>query len=76
MYKYSLRDEASQVYIDEKNQSSEKSGSTEMGNREWFWTIKPINTADGMLRALDVIVWQDINKKNPLLTVRTYAAVK
>lgn len=54
--------------------SAPQSGTSEMGGREWFWTIKPINTADGMLRAIDVIVWQDENKKSPLLTVRAYVA--
>lgn len=56
--------------------ASEKNGSSEMGGRDWFWTIKPVDTTDGMLRALDVIVWQDDKKQSPLLTVRTYVASK
>lgn len=56
--------------------SAEKNGNSEMAGRVWYWTIKPVDTSDGMLRALDVIVWQDDNKKNPLLTVRTYVAGK
>ncbi len=60
----------------ETSNISEKSGSSEMGGRNWHWTIKPIDTSDGMLRAIDVIVWQDDRKLNPYLTVRTYVAGK
>lgn len=62
------------LMLDDAILTSEKNGSSDMAGREWFWTIKPIDTADGLLRALDVIVWQDENKRSPLLTVRSYVA--
>ncbi len=52
--------------------SSEKSGKEEMAGKEWYWTIKPVKTSDSMLRAIDLIVWSDEQKRNPLTTVRTY----
>ena len=62
--------------IDGSSISSEKNGSSEMAGREWYWTIKPIDTSDGMLRAIDVIVWQDDKKRDQLLMVRTYVSGK
>lgn len=52
--------------------SSEKNGKEEMAGKDWHWTVKPIQTSDSMLRAVDIIVWSDERKQNPLTTVRTY----
>lgn len=64
------------LLLNDSAPTSEKNGNSKMGGRDWFWTIKPVDTSDGLLRALDVIVWQDEFKRNPLLTVRTYVAAK
>ncbi len=58
--------------LQESVPSSEKSGKEKMAGKEWHWTIKPVKTSDNLLRAVDVIVWSDERKKDPLTTVRTY----
>ncbi|WP_028024304.1 type II secretion system minor pseudopilin GspI [Enterovibrio calviensis] len=58
--------------LEGKALSSEKNGNSEMAGRKWFWTIKPTATADNMLRAVDVIVWQDETKRSSIVSVRTY----
>ena len=52
--------------------NAEKSGSSNLAGETWYWTIKPTPTADGTLRAVDLIVWQNESKRSSLVTVRTY----
>lgn len=52
--------------------TGEKTGSEELAGKEWYWTIKPIQTVDASLRAVDVIVWSSADRKGKLTTVRTY----
>lgn len=58
--------------LDGKPLSSAKNGSSELAGRTWFWTIKPVATADNLLRAVDLVVWKDETKQHSLVTVRTY----
>ncbi|MGL4734405.1 MAG: type II secretion system minor pseudopilin GspI [Enterovibrio sp.] len=55
---------------------SERSGKTNMADQEWHWTVKPVATATGMLRAVDVIVWESDKKSSQLASVRTYVSTK
>lgn len=52
--------------------TTEKNGTEKLAGKEWHWTLKPISTNESTLRAIDVIVWSDENKRSPLTTVRTY----
>ena len=54
--------------------SSEKRGKSELAGREWYWVIKNTKTADGYLRALDATVATDAERKQTVVTVRTYVA--
>ncbi|PKF51402.1 type II secretion system minor pseudopilin GspI [Enterovibrio nigricans] len=60
------------LMLENKVPTSAKSGKSEMAGREWYWTIKPIATAQSTLRAVDILVWQDERKQSALATVRTY----
>ncbi|MGL5291737.1 MAG: type II secretion system minor pseudopilin GspI [Vibrionaceae bacterium] len=55
---------------------SERSGTANLADQEWHWTIKPVPTASGMLRAVDVIVWESSKKSSELASVRTYVSTK
>ncbi|MGF1759062.1 type II secretion system minor pseudopilin GspI [Photobacterium sagamiensis] len=54
--------------------ASEKRGKSELAGREWYWSIKNTKTADGFLRALDATVATDAERKQTVVTVRTYVA--
>ncbi len=60
------------LMISGKVPSGEQNGKEEMAGIEWHWTLKPIATSESTLRAVDVIVWGDKDKKSKLTTVRTY----
>ncbi len=47
------------------------SGSEEMAGQEWYWTITPISTSDGLLNAFDVSVATE-KERDPVITVRSY----
>ncbi|QSV13982.1 type II secretion system minor pseudopilin GspI [Photobacterium ganghwense] len=49
-----------------------KRGKSELAGREWYWSIKSTKTADGFLRALDVTVATDTERKQSIVTLRTY----
>ncbi|MGR2768686.1 type II secretion system minor pseudopilin GspI [Photobacterium ganghwense] len=49
-----------------------KRGKSELAGREWYWSIKSTKTADGFLRALDVTVATDAERKQSIVTLRTY----
>lgn len=49
-----------------------KRGKSELAGREWYWSIKSTKTADGFLRALDVTVATDAERKLSIVTLRTY----
>ncbi|KLV06120.1 type II secretion system protein GspI [Photobacterium ganghwense] len=49
-----------------------KLGKSELAGREWYWSIKSTKTADGFLRALDVTVATDAERKQSIVTLRTY----
>ncbi len=50
----------------------EKTGKTEMANREWFWRITPKKTgADGFIQ-LDIAVYFEEDDTNSLLTLTGY----
>ena len=58
--------------LEGKVPTSAKNGKSELAGRTWFWTIQPVPTVDNALKAVDVIVWQNEEKTNQLLSVRTY----
>ena len=52
--------------------TSTKRGKSELAGRDWYWSIKSTQTADGFLRALDVTVATDEARKQSVVTLRTY----
>ncbi|WP_260260141.1 type II secretion system minor pseudopilin GspI [Vibrio intestinalis] len=48
-----------------------KQGKEEMANRTWYWTITPLKTQDGLIRAFEVTV-SDTKKGAPIVSVRGY----
>ncbi|AJR06934.1 type II secretion system protein GspI [Photobacterium gaetbulicola] len=52
--------------------TSVRRGKSELAGREWYWSIKSTQTADGYLRALDVTVATDEARKKSVVTLRTY----
>ncbi len=54
--------------------TAERSGTESMAGQTWYWTVKPVATSVGFLRAIDLIVWMDEKKQSPLVSVRTYVA--
>ncbi|MDC0610011.1 type II secretion system minor pseudopilin GspI [Vibrio sp.] len=50
-----------------------KSGSSDMANRTWFWSVKLVPTANNLLQAFDVSVATQKNG-SPIVTVRSYVA--
>ncbi|OAN19214.1 type II secretion system protein GspI [Photobacterium jeanii] len=54
--------------------TSTKRGESEMAGRKWYWTMKSTKTADGYLRAIDMSVATDKERKQSVVTVRTYVS--
>lgn len=55
---------------------SERSGESELAGRQWYWQVKPVKTAVDYIGAFDVSVSTDKERKQPIVTVRSYAAKK
>ena len=53
-----------------------RTGKTEMAGRDWYWKITPVKTSVGFIGAFDVSVSTEKDRKNPIVTVRSYAAKK
>ncbi|EAS40807.1 type II secretion system protein GspI [Photobacterium profundum] len=54
--------------------TTEKRGKSELAGQEWYWSVKSTKTADGYLRAVDVTVATDSERKKSVVSVRTYVA--
>ncbi|MBD1576010.1 type II secretion system minor pseudopilin GspI [Vibrio sp. S11_S32] len=52
--------------------SSTKKGKEEFAGKTWYWTAKPVKTGMDLIKAVDVSVSTDSQRKNSILTVRTY----
>ncbi|WP_194438184.1 type II secretion system minor pseudopilin GspI [Vibrio fluminensis] len=48
-----------------------QSGKEKLADREWFWTISPVSTQQGLLRAFDVEVAREA-KGEAIISVRSY----
>ncbi|GEM75865.1 type II secretion system protein GspI [Vibrio sagamiensis NBRC 104589] len=48
-----------------------KNGSEELAGRTWYWKVKPVATAQPLLKAFDVSVSIE-EQANPIVTVRSY----
>ncbi|GAK84126.1 general secretion pathway protein I [Vibrio ponticus] len=59
-----------QVMLNPKGMSK-KSGKETLADREWFWTVAPVSTQQGLIRAFDVEVARE-NKGEAIITVRSY----
>ena len=54
-----------------KEKPSKKKGKENLAGRDWFWSIEPIATEDGILSAFDIKV-STTEKGSPVITVRGY----
>jgi general secretion pathway protein I len=54
-----------------KSKPSKKKGKESLAGRDWYWSIEPIATEDGILSAFDVKV-SLVEKGSPVITVRGY----
>lgn len=52
--------------------TSTKKGEEELAGQTWYWTATPIKTGMDLIKAVDVSVSLDPQRKNTLMTVRTY----
>ncbi|WP_413113149.1 type II secretion system minor pseudopilin GspI [Thaumasiovibrio sp. DFM-14] len=52
--------------------SSTVRGKAEMADREWYYTIESVRTAEGLLRAVDVTIYTDSERRQRIHSVRTY----
>lgn len=48
-------------------------GTQKLAERDWFWTITPVQTSDNLLKAFDVSVATSKNA-SPVVTVRSYVS--
>ncbi len=53
--------------------AGDKNGSTEMANKEWFWTRTTKNTEDKDAREVTFTVYQDKDRKKNLSLLTGYA---
>ncbi|WP_087023283.1 type II secretion system minor pseudopilin GspI [Thaumasiovibrio subtropicus] len=60
------------VKIDGRAPSSTRQGKTELAGVEWYWRVQSVDTAEGLLKAVDVTVYTDSQRKNSVHSVRTY----
>ena len=49
-----------------------KKGEEELAGQKWYWSATPVKTGLDLIRAVDVSVALDPERKNTLMTVRTY----
>lgn len=59
------------VHLDSSFNSSKK-GIEEFAGRKWYWSATPIKTGSDLIKAVDVTVATDPERKKTLMTVRTY----
>ncbi|OEF29444.1 type II secretion system minor pseudopilin GspI [Vibrio rumoiensis] len=52
--------------------NSSKKGVEEFAGKQWYWSATPIKTGSDLIKAVDVSVAIDPERKNTLMTVRTY----
>lgn len=52
--------------------TSAKKGEEEFAGQKWYWTATPVKTGLGLIQAVDVSVSLNQDRKNTLMTVRTY----
>ncbi|MBD8514849.1 type II secretion system minor pseudopilin GspI [Photobacterium sp. SP02] len=64
--------ELARIRIAGERLTAEKKGKSELAGRQWYWSIKSTATADGYLRALDIVVATDEALKDRVATLRTY----
>lgn len=50
-----------------------QTGKEKLAGREWFWTVTPVPTSDGLLQAFDVSVAAQ-KSGSSIVTVRSYLA--
>ena len=50
-----------------------QSGKDQLAERTWYWTVEPVSTSGGLIRAFDVSVASS-RQGTPILTVRSYVA--
>lgn len=53
---------------------SARSGKVDMAGQTWYWTLTPVATVSGYIRSFDISVGKEKGVKDPLVTVRSYAA--
>lgn len=58
------------VMLSKPSQTS--TGESELAGRMWYWQVTPVETESAFLRAVDVSVSKDKERKQPLVTVRSY----
>ena len=58
------------VMLDPKG-LKKQSGKVKLADRDWFWTITPVSTKDGLIRAFDVDVARE-SKGEAIVSVRSY----
>ncbi|WP_417884159.1 type II secretion system minor pseudopilin GspI [Vibrio rumoiensis] len=49
-----------------------KKGEEEFAGQTWYWTATPVKTGLDLIKAVDVSVSLDPQRKSTLMTVRTY----
>ncbi|OLQ86070.1 type II secretion system protein GspI [Vibrio panuliri] len=50
---------------------SKRSGKEQLAQRDWYWTITPVSTQQGLIRAFDVEVAREA-KGEAIVSVRSY----
>ncbi|WP_241033848.1 type II secretion system minor pseudopilin GspI [Vibrio maerlii] len=66
-----LDNQMAEVMLGSTSATTASSGSEELVGQEWFWTVTPIPTQDGLLSAFDVSVAAE-KGEDPVITVRSY----
>nr|WP_086938423.1 type II secretion system minor pseudopilin GspI [Thaumasiovibrio occultus] len=60
------------IKIAEAVPTSTQRGQSEMGDITWYWKIESVRTAEGLLRALDINVYSDAERKHSVYYLRMY----
>ena len=55
-----------------KSFNATKKGEEQLAGQAWYWTATPVKTGLDLIKAVDVSVSLDPQRKNTLMTVRTY----
>ncbi|MGF1785381.1 type II secretion system minor pseudopilin GspI [Photobacterium swingsii] len=66
--------ELARLQLNGKIPTSSKRGESELAGRKWYWTVSSTKTTDGYLRAVEMVVATDKERKQSVVTVRTYVA--